>query len=48
MVTNNSTVYNFYGIFCAGAVCISIPLSILFIFTQKYYVAGITGGAVKG
>jgi len=48
MVTNNSTVYNFYGIFCAGAVCISIPLSILFIITQKYYVAGITGGAVKG
>lgn len=33
--------------FAAGAVIISIPVAILFLYTQKYYVEGI-GGAVKG
>jgi arabinogalactan oligomer/maltooligosaccharide transport system permease protein len=45
---NRSLLSTHYGIFCAGAVIISIPLSVLFMFVQKYYVAGITGGAVKG
>lgn len=34
--------------FCAGAVLIAIPITLLFIKMQKYYVEGITGGAVKG
>lgn len=34
--------------FCAGAVLVAIPITILFIFMQKYYVTGITGGSVKG
>lgn len=34
--------------FCAGSVLIAIPISLLFIFLQKYYVSGVTGGAVKG
>lgn len=34
--------------FCAGGVLVSIPISILFIIMQKFYVEGITGGAVKG
>jgi len=34
--------------FCAGGVLISIPISILFVIMQKFYVEGITGGAVKG
>ena len=33
--------------FCAGAVLISIPISILFIITQKFYQEAM-GGAVKG
>jgi len=33
--------------FAAGAVIISIPIAILFLYTQKYYVDGISG-AVKG
>ncbi len=37
-----------YTNFAAAAVCISIPISILFFFMQKYYAEGITGGAVKG
>lgn len=34
--------------FCAGGVLVSIPISILFMIMQKFYVEGITGGAVKG
>lgn len=37
-----------YGAFTAGAVIISIPIALLFIFMQKYYVAGMAAGAVKG
>ena len=37
-----------YGRFTAGAVLVSIPISLLFIFMQKYYVEGVTGGASKG
>ncbi len=34
--------------FCAGAVIIAIPITLLFIKMQKYYVEGVTGGSVKG
>ena len=34
--------------FFAGSVLISIPIMAVFLSTQKYYVAGVTGGAVKG
>ena len=34
--------------FCAGAVLVSVPIAALFIWLQKYYVEGVTGGAVKG
>lgn len=37
-----------YTIFCAGGVVIAIPVTILFLCLQKYYVEGVTGGAVKG
>ena len=39
---------DYFGIFSAGSVIVSIPLSTLFIAVQKYYVGGVTGGAVKG
>ncbi len=38
---------NWYTSFAAGAVLISIPIAILFMFLQKYYVDGMSG-AVKG
>ncbi|MHB1453743.1 MAG: sugar ABC transporter permease [Saccharofermentanales bacterium] len=41
-------IYKYFTQFCAGAVLIAIPITILFIFMQKYYVEGVTGGAVKG
>lgn len=37
-----------YTTFCAGGVVVAIPITILFMCLQKYYVAGVTGGAVKG
>lgn len=37
-----------YTHFCAGGVIVSIPITILFLCLQKYYVEGVTGGAVKG
>ena len=38
---------NWYTCFAAGAVLISIPIAILFLRMQKYYVNGLSGG-VKG
>jgi arabinogalactan oligomer/maltooligosaccharide transport system permease protein len=40
-------IHNWYTCFAAGAVVISIPIAILFLFTQKFYVDGMAG-AVKG
>ena len=34
--------------FCAGGILVAIPVTLLFLFLQKYYVEGVTGGAVKG
>lgn len=34
--------------FCAGAVLIAIPITVLFIVMQKYYVGGVTAGGAKG
>ena len=34
--------------FFAGSVLVSIPIMAVFLATQKYYIAGVTGGAVKG
>jgi arabinogalactan oligomer / maltooligosaccharide transport system permease protein len=41
-------IYQYFTQFCAGAVLIAIPITILFVFMQKFYVEGVTGGAVKG
>jgi len=34
--------------FAAGCVCVGVPIVLLFMFLQKYYVEGVTAGAVKG
>ena len=39
---------NDFALFCAGGVLVSIPISILFVIMQKFYVEGITSGADKG
>lgn len=48
MVSDNDLVMAYYGSYAAGSVCVSIPIVALFFWLQKYYVSGITGGAVKG
>ncbi|MDO5423352.1 MAG: carbohydrate ABC transporter permease [Eubacteriales bacterium] len=49
------SVYNFYGQFsrswnlvCADMVLVSLPVVILYFCAQKYVIAGMTAGAVKG
>ena len=37
-----------YTMFCAAGVIVAIPVVIVFLALQKYYVEGVTGGAVKG
>ncbi|MBR4173891.1 MAG: ABC transporter permease subunit [Lachnospiraceae bacterium] len=39
---------SYFARFCAGGVLVSIPISVLFIIMQRFYVEGITGGATKG
>jgi arabinogalactan oligomer / maltooligosaccharide transport system permease protein len=41
-------IYEYFTRFCAGAVLVAIPITLLFIKIQKFYVEGVTGGAVKG
>lgn len=41
-------IQTYFTIFCAAAVIVAIPITILFMWLQKYYVEGVTGGAVKG
>ncbi len=44
----NDQIARMYTTFCAGGVIVAIPVTILFLCLQKYYVEGVTGGAVKG
>ena len=37
-----------YTMFCAAGVVVAIPVTTVFLCLQKYYVEGVTGGAVKG
>ena len=37
-----------YTMFCAAGVVVAIPVVTVFLLLQKYYVEGVTGGAVKG
>jgi len=37
-----------YTMFCAAGVVVALPVTAVFLMLQKYYVEGVTGGAVKG
>lgn len=45
---SRENMYKYFTQFCAGAVLIAIPITILFVIMQKFYVDGVTGGATKG
>ena len=38
----------YFAQFCAGGVLVSIPISVLFIIMQRFYVEGIIAGSTKG
>jgi len=41
-------VYTYFRQFAAGSVLVAVPIMVVFMCLQKYYVEGVTGGAVKG
>jgi len=45
---SRENIYQYFTRFAAGAVLIAIPITLLFIYMQKYYISGVTGGSVKG
>lgn len=45
---DRTLINSYFARFCAGGVLVSIPISVLFVIMQKFYVEGITGGSVKG
>lgn len=45
---NSTLASDYFTVFCAAAVIVSIPITALFIWLQRYYVEGVTGGSVKG
>lgn len=48
MISNPDYATTYYTQFASGAVIVALPITILFMMMQKYYVSGVTGGAVKG
>lgn len=47
--TDMTTYFNsYYTRYAAGSVIVALPIAALFIAMQRYYVSGVTGGAVKG
>ena len=45
---DKTLIHTNFAAFCAGGLIISIPISVLFIIMQKYYVEGVTSGSTKG
>ena len=44
---SRENLYHYFTRFCAGSVLVALPITVLFMLLQRYYVSGITGGAVK-
>lgn len=47
MVSNEFKV-NYFKQFMSGSVLVAVPITVLFLMMQKYYVEGVTAGGVKG
>ena len=45
---SKTNINDYYTMFCAAGVIVAIPVVAVFLGLQKYYVEGVTGGAVKG
>ncbi len=47
-LATDTMTHDYYTMFCAGGVVVALPVALLFMCLQRYYVEGVTGGAVKG
>ena len=47
MIYGSKVDSNMFTTFAAGCVIVAIPIVILFLFLQKYYVEGVTSGSIK-
>lgn len=47
-MTTPEFIQSYYKQYLAGSVCVAVPITILFLKMQKYYVEGVTAGGVKG
>lgn len=47
-MVGKENIYRYFTRFCAGSVLVAVPVTLLFLRMQRFYVEGITGGAVKG
>lgn len=47
-MVDKANIYDWYTAFCAAAVLIAVPIVLLFIRLQSFYVSGVTSGSVKG
>lgn len=45
---SNDFINTYYKQFLAGSVIVAVPITLLFLKMQKYYVEGVTAGGVKG
>ncbi len=45
---DRNLINKYFSVFCAGGLIISIPISILFVIMQKFYVEGVASGSTKG
>jgi arabinogalactan oligomer/maltooligosaccharide transport system permease protein len=47
-ILDRANINQYFTQFAAGSVLVALPITILFIVLQRYYVGGVTGGSVKG
>jgi arabinogalactan oligomer/maltooligosaccharide transport system permease protein len=47
-ILDRANINEYFTRFAAGSVLVATPITILFMFLQRYYVTGVTGGSVKG
>jgi arabinogalactan oligomer/maltooligosaccharide transport system permease protein len=47
-ILDRANINEYFTRFAAGSVIVALPITILFIFMQKFYIQGVTGGSVKG
>lgn len=48
LMTTNDFMNRYYKQFLAGSVVVAVPITVLFLLMQRYYVEGVTAGGVKG